>query len=63
MDINALYFEHQLLLMKAEMPQSSAGRRHLVSTASGIAGHIGNIQEQLGASGAPEWQARASALK
>ena len=61
MDLNELYFEHQMLLMKAQRSPSSTGRRQYEITASGVAGRIGGVQRLLGAAAAPEWQARASA--
>ena len=57
MDLNRLYFDHQLLLMKAERtPWSGA---HAIG-ASHLAGRIGCILRALGAGGAPAWEALAA---
>ena len=59
MDLNQLYFDHQLLLMKARRSVSGESRRALEIGASHIAGRIGCIQRGLGAGCAPAWEALA----
>ena len=59
MDLNQLYFDHQILLLKAQHAFSRARRRGLRIEASGLAGHIGRTQRLLGAGAAPQWQALA----
>lgn len=59
MDLNQLYFDHQLLLMKAKGTFSAEVRRAHEAHASLIAGRIGCMQRALGAPGAPSWEAMA----
>lgn len=60
MDLNQLYFDHQLLLIKAlRAPSGGAQHEHEVS-ASHIAGRIGCMQRALGAAAAPTWEALAA---
>jgi hypothetical protein len=59
MDLNQLYFDHQLLLMKARRAQSGEARRAHEIGASHIAGRIGCMQRSLGAACAPVWEALA----
>ena len=61
MDFNRLYFEHQLLLLKAQHAASPDRRRGLRVEASAVAGRIGRSQRRLGAGGAPRWQALGEA--
>lgn len=60
MDLNYLYSEHQLLLMKAERAASEGGRRVLEVAASHLAGRIGCMQRALGAAGARGWDTLAA---
>lgn len=60
MDLNKLYSEHQVLLMKAERAASQACRDVLEVAASHLAGRIGCIQRGLGAAGARGWDALAT---
>jgi hypothetical protein len=60
-DFNRFYFEHQLLLLKAQHAVSPDRRRSLRIEASAVAGRIGRSQRRLGAGGAPRWQALAEA--
>jgi len=59
-DLNQLYSDHQLLLMRADRAASESGRRALEVTASHIAGRIGCMQRALGAAGARGWDALAA---
>lgn len=63
MDLNKLYSEHQVLLMKAERAVTDGGRRVLEVAASHLAGRIGCIQRGLGAAGAHGWDALAAVGK
>lgn len=56
MDLNQLYFEHQLLLMRATC--GAQHEKHEVA-ASLIAGRIGCMQRALGAAAAPVWEGLA----
>lgn len=59
MDLNQLYFDHQLLLIKA-LRSDSAGARHEHEVgASHVAGRIGCMQRSLGAAAAPVWETLA----
>jgi hypothetical protein len=60
MDLNQLYFDHQLLLMKADRAGTAHLRRRHEVAASTVAGRIGSLQTRLGASGAPAWDALAT---
>ena len=60
MDLNQLYFDHQILLMKAQRASSSTARAGFEATASAVACRIGRVQHLLGAPAAPVWQALAS---
>jgi hypothetical protein len=57
--LNQLYFDHQLLLMKARQTLSTDLRRAHELGASLVAGRIGCIQRALGAACAPAWEAIA----
>jgi hypothetical protein len=59
-DLNQLYFDHQILLMQAQRAPSSTARRGFEATASVVACRIGQVQHVLGASAAPLWQALAA---
>jgi hypothetical protein len=59
-DLNQLYFDHQLLLMKARRTLSAEARRAHEAGASLLAGRIGRMQRALGAEGAPAWEAMAA---
>ena len=62
MDFNRLYFDHQLLLMKAQQSDSSVRRHALQAKASDVAARITRSQRCLGAGAAPYWQRLAGAL-
>jgi hypothetical protein len=55
-DLNRLYFDHQLLLMKAQDAPSSARRLEFRIEASDVAERISRSQRHLGATAAPQWQ-------
>ena len=57
MDLNRLYFDHQLLLMKAARTPWSDAR---AIDASHLAGRIGCILRANGAAAAPAWEALAA---
>lgn len=59
MDLNQLYFDHQVLTMKAAA--SSDARCGHRAGASRLAGRIGGIQRALGAGAAPAWEGLAAA--
>jgi hypothetical protein len=61
-DFNRLYFDHQLLLMKAQHTGSSVRRRAFQTEASDLAARITRFQRCLGAGAAPYWQRLAGAL-
>ena len=60
MDLNQLYFDHQLLLMKAAGAASDRARHEHEAVASRVAGRIGRTQRALGAAAAPLWEALAA---
>lgn len=53
MDLNQLYFDHQLLLIRAERAASGGARDGYKVSAS----QIGRMQRALGAAAAPIWEA------
>lgn len=61
MDLNQLYFDHQILMMKADGAPHHASRDLHEMRASQIAGRIGCMQRALGASAAPVWEGLAIA--
>lgn len=56
MDLNRLYFDHQLTLMRVARSASCDVRRDHVLRASTIAGRIGSAQRALGARAASTWE-------
>lgn len=60
MDLNQLYFDHQVLLMQAERSGSYYSKQEHVIGASLVAGRIGCMQRALGATAAPVWEALAA---
>lgn len=60
MDLNQLYFDHQILLMKAGRAVSAQLRHEHEVSASHIAGRIGCMQRSMGAASAPAWDALAT---
>ena len=60
MDINRLYFDHQLSLIKVMEAATPDLRHGHESEAARIAGCIGHKQTKLGAAAACAWMARAS---
>ena len=59
MDLNKLYFDHQLLVMKAKQALSAELRRTHEAATSLVAGRISHVQRALGAACAPAWEAIA----
>jgi len=57
MDLNQLYFRHQLLLMRASVAATVDACLKHESHAAGIARSIGAFQDRLGAKAAASWQA------
>jgi hypothetical protein len=55
MDLNQLYFNHQVLLMEADRASTEGLRQLHEVAASHIAGRIGCMQRSLGAAGACAW--------
>ena len=60
MDLNQLYSDHQVLLMKADRAANDDGRLVFEVAASHLAGRIGCMQRALGAAGARGWDALAA---
>ena len=60
MDLNQLYFDHQIAVMRADRAPSRQFRRDHRFDASLIAGRIGCMQRALRAGAAPAWEALAA---
>lgn len=60
MDLNQLYFDHQLHLIQAARADNADTRHRHRQGASLIAGRIGCMQLALGAGAAPGWSSAAS---
>ena len=60
MDLNQLYSDHQLLLMRMDRAPTRALRHLQEVAASHLAGRIGGLQRALGAAAAPSWESLAS---
>lgn len=60
MDLNELYFDHQVAVMRADGARSLECRHDRRFDASLIAGRIGCMQRALGAGAAPAWEALAA---
>ena len=60
MDLNRLYFDHQLLLMQADGEPCPERRKLHRNGAALIAGRIGCMQGALGARAARGWAAEAA---
>ncbi len=58
MDLNQLYFDHQISLMKAHGASTSQGRRSHEDEADRLANRIGQLQGRLGAAAACAWMVR-----
>lgn len=56
MDLNRLYFDHQVLLMQARAAKAGDKRQGLETGARRIACRIGSIQRHSGASAAKSWE-------
>lgn len=63
MDLNRLYFDHQLLLMRADGAQSDDAQHQHQLDATLLAGRIGGLLRGIGAGAAPAWEARGTPLK
>jgi hypothetical protein len=61
MDLNQLYFDHQLLLIRADRAPSCASRSESRIGASHVAARIGTVQRGLRAAAAPSWEMLAAA--
>ena len=61
MDLNQLYFDHQLSAMRAARLPTALLRREAKHAASAIAGQIEHIQRAMGALAAPGWKRLAHA--
>jgi len=61
MDLNQLYFDHQIAVMRTRTALSCERRGDRQFDASLIAGRIGCMQRALGAPAAPGWEALAAA--
>jgi len=59
-DLNQLYFDHQIAVMRADGALSRQCRRDRRFDASLIAGRIGCMQRALRAGAAPVWEALAA---
>ena len=59
MDLNQLYFDHQILLIKADGAASPSVRLGHEAAAAMVAERIGQRQVRLGAAAACAWMARA----
>jgi len=55
LDLNRLYHDHQVLLIKARGAATPDLRRQHQSKAQGLAGRIGHEQGKLGAAAACAW--------
>lgn len=53
MDLNELFFRHQIALMRADRADDCADRRRLSGMADGFAARIDTLQRSLGAPGTP----------
>lgn len=60
MDLNQLYFDHQIAVIRADGASSRKFRRESRFDASLIAGRIGCMQRALRAGAAPAWEALAA---
>lgn len=60
MDFNRLYFDHQLLLMRASRPGTDLARRTHEASARTLAADIAAFQRRLGAGSALAWAALSS---
>jgi len=60
LDLNQLYFDHQVSLMNAHGAATPHARRGHEHEAGRIAGRIGRLQSRLGAAAACAWVARSA---
>ena len=59
MDLNQLYSDHQVLLVRADQSPTLALSQHYTFGATLIAGRIGCMQRALGAKAATHWETLA----
>lgn len=62
MDLNQLYFDHQVMLMQADDAGPGTVGRTLDHDARALAGRIGSFQEGMGAPAAVAWKSRSTRL-
>jgi hypothetical protein len=60
MDLNQLYFDHQILSMRAEHSAHAAHRALHARRAAAMADRIGSFQRTLGARAATGWAAEGA---
>ena len=60
MDLNKLYYDHQVLLMKVCQAPTWHRRSQHIARASHLAGCIGRVQRGLGAAAAGAWEAASA---
>jgi hypothetical protein len=58
-DLNKLYFDHQIQLIRADGAANEEARAGYALAAAEIAGRIGQKQARLGAAAACAWMAHA----
>lgn len=61
MNLNQLYFDHQMSLIRADGANTPCLRQRHEHHAAQIAGRIGRLQSTLGAEAACSWHALAGA--
>lgn len=59
MDLNQLYFDHQVLLIRAHGAGQRKDRHHFETGARALAGRIADVQERTGAEAARWWKAQS----
>jgi len=59
-DLNKLYFDHQILLMRADGTEQAGERARHMHGAALVAGRIGCMQRAVGADAADGWSAFAA---
>ena len=60
MDLNQLYYDHQMLLMRALRAAPGEARQMLETGARRLACHISSIQRRSGAAAAASWETLAA---
>lgn len=59
MDLNRLYFDHQMLLLRARIAGAGQARQAHETAARRLAGRIGSFQRRSGAAAALGWETLA----